>query len=209
MGWLRDFLSSSPSFGSFEVTETFARQARHASFLESALPMAEHLPAGVCQRYVITDGLHDLVYGIPEWRHYKSEWMGGRKSAPLAAMSQADYGLLLQARKHFIKAREQMLLRDYHPQSASDSLKLAKDPATFFKTTTPSAASEIQAGLVLVKRLVQQQKGAEFEDAIQKIDYATRRRQLMTLENIQELASTMAQMVKECGSHNAKQLWTA
>lgn len=36
-------------------------------------------------------------------RHYKSEWMAGRKSAPLGTMSHADYSVLLQARRHFMK----------------------------------------------------------------------------------------------------------
>eukprot|EP00434_Breviolum_minutum_P016976 symbB.v1.2.014976.t2/scaffold1107.1/size155946/10 len=179
---------------------------RYASFLEPrTLQLPEELPAGVCQKFVLTDGLHDLVFGIPEWRHYKSEWMAGRKSAPLGAMSHADYGLLLQARKHFIKAREQLLFRDYHPNLA-DRKKLAKDPADFFKTTTSPVVKEIGAGLTLVKKVVQQQKGAEFEDSIHLVDYATRRRQLMTLENIQALATTISEMAKQCAHTGAKEL---
>ena len=84
------------------------------------------------------------------------------------------------------------------------------------------------SGLTLVKKVVQQQKGAEFvtwpgissqlsqllqhgisvfssnqtmqnlcqEDSIHLVDYATRRRQLMTLENIQALATTISEMAK-------------
>eukprot|EP00435_Cladocopium_sp_Y103_P067507 s75_g30.t1 len=184
------------------LQETLRESATFVSFLEPRTPLqlGDELPAGVCQRFFITDGLHDLVFGIPEWRHYKSEWMAGRKSAPLGIMSHGDYGVLLQARRHFMKAREQMLLRDYHPNLAVDRTKLAKDPAEFFKTATPPVVKEIESGLLLVKKVVEQQKGAEFEDTIKGVDYATRRRQLLTLEQIQALATTLKDMAKQCAA---------
>ncbi|CAJ1337626.1 unnamed protein product [Effrenium voratum] len=186
MGWLREVL---------HLEEVGSR--RYASFLET--DRTDVLP-GVCQRYVITDGLHDLVFGIPEWRHYKSEWMAGRKSAPLHAMKHADYQLLLQARKHFIKAREQMLMRDYYSPSAFDRLKLRKDPPKFFKTVTTPVGKEIQAGNQLMKRVVDKQKSSEFEDSVKDVDYAARRRQLLTLEGAQQLATNLQVMAQQCGA---------
>ena len=38
------------------------RLCQPSSFLDTA-----EVPEGICQRYVVTDGLHDLVFGIPEW----------------------------------------------------------------------------------------------------------------------------------------------
>ena len=96
------------------------------------------------------------------------------------------------------------------------------------------------SGLTLVKKVVQQQKGAEFvtwpgissqlsqllqhgisvfssnqtmqnlcqEDSIHLVDYATRRRQLMTLENIQALATTISEMAK-WGPPEKKHGWLA
>ena len=45
------------------------------------------------------------------------------------------------------------------------------------------------------------------EDTIHGVDYATRRRQLLTLEQIQALATTLKDMAKHLGRKGAIQTW--
>mmetsp|Transcript_38238 Transcript_38238/g.79746 ORF Transcript_38238/g.79746 Transcript_38238/m.79746 type:complete len:210 (-) Transcript_38238:1-630(-) len=197
---------------SHEISEALAGRPNvrcGSAFLDaSGQPLKEGLHWGlqkdICQKYHVTNGLHDLAFGIPEWRHYKSEWLAGRRSAPLEHLPAQDYKVLLQARKHFLKAREQLLMHGYRPP-VDGRKKLSKDAARFLSTVPTPPAKEIDAGLGLVDRVVEQQKSAEFEDWAKAVDYPSRRRQMLTLQEIQSLARNLAEMSRTCGEKAERQ----
>eukprot|EP00928_Gymnodinium_smaydae_P009049 TRINITY_DN13339_c0_g1_i3.p1 TRINITY_DN13339_c0_g1~~TRINITY_DN13339_c0_g1_i3.p1 ORF type:complete len:212 (+),score=56.10 TRINITY_DN13339_c0_g1_i3:83-718(+) len=112
---------------------------------------AEEAAKVPCQRWVVTEGLHDAFHGIGSMQQTSTPWLGGRSEPPLGRVSAKVAEHLAAARAQLRDVHLQLLRRHVDPMHMAlkpeEWRMLRKDPKSFFSYVNDDAVREMRSGV--------------------------------------------------------------